>query len=284
MSNQDKTVVITGASKGIGKACALHLDKLGFRVFAGVRKQADAAALQDLSSARLTPLFIDVTDQESITAAAETVTKQVGQDGLWGLVNNAGIAVSGPIEFLPVDEYRKQFEINFFGQIAVIQAFMPLIRIATGRIVNMSSMSGHFGSPFLSPYAASKHSLEVLSDALRRELMPFGIKVSVIEPSNTSTNIWETALSRAGAMKAKLPQKAIELYSRVFATMTEQTSDTGSSGIPPIKIAKAVAHALTARHPHIRYPVGFNAKLVVWSAHIVPDRILDWIVKIRVYK
>ena len=193
MQNRPKAVVITGASKGIGKACALHLDELGFRVFAGVRKQVDADALQAASSANLTPLFIDVVNSDSIAAAAESVTQQVGQDGLWGLVNNAGIAVAGPIEFLPVDEFRLQFEINFFGQIAVIQAFMPLIRQATGRIINMSSMSGHFGSPFLSPYSASKHSMEVMSDALRREMIPFGIKVSVIEPSNTSSNIWETS-------------------------------------------------------------------------------------------
>lgn len=279
-----KAVLITGASKGIGRAAALHLDQLGLRVFAGVRKQVDADSLTQAASANLTPIFIDVTKPEMIAAAAETIAAQVGDDGLWGLVNNAGVAVAGPIEFLPVDEYRRQFEINFFGQIAVTQAFMPLIRKAAGRIVNISSMSGHFASPFLSPYSTSKHSIEALSDALRRELMPFGIKVAVVEPSNTATPIWDTAMDKAEALKAKFPPEALRLYSRVFEVMESQTSDTGEAGIPPIKIARAVAHALTARRPRIRYAVGFNAKLVIWTAHLLPDRLLDWIVKMRVYR
>jgi NAD(P)-dependent dehydrogenase (short-subunit alcohol dehydrogenase family) len=165
-------VVITGASTGIGRACALSLDALGFRVFAGVRKSDDGESLRRVASDRLTPVFIDVTDKQSIAAAAGSVSREVGTAGLVGLVNNAGVAVPGPLEYLPLEELRRQLEINLVGQLAVIQAFLPLLRKARGRIVNISSLAGKLTTPFNGAYSAAKHGIEAFSDALRMELTP----------------------------------------------------------------------------------------------------------------
>ena len=176
------SVVITGASTGIGAACALALDKLDFRVFAGVRKRADGEALQAQASAKLTPVELDITNSNEIAAALKTIAGEVGDAGLTGLVNNAGIGVVGPLEIVSLDELRRQFEVNVIGLIAVTQALLPLLRKARGRVVNMSSIAGRAAMPYMGPYAASKHALEALSDALRIELQHTGVRVSVIEP------------------------------------------------------------------------------------------------------
>ncbi|MEK7693262.1 MAG: SDR family oxidoreductase, partial [Chloroflexota bacterium] len=186
-----RSVVITGASTGIGEACALHLDALGWRVFAGVRKGADGEALQRKASARLIPVRIDVTDQASIASACDAVAQELGARGLDGLVNNAGIAVAAPLEFVPIDDLRRQLEINVIGQIAVTQAFLALIRTARGRIVNIGSVSGKLATPFTGPYSASKFAMEALTDALRIELRPWKIEVSIVEPGSIATPIWE---------------------------------------------------------------------------------------------
>src|SRR5712691_5002789 len=175
-------VVITGAASGIGEACALHLDKLGFCVFAGVRREVDGAALQGKASERLTPLLLDVTDAASIRFAVEIVATGVVETGLAGLVNNAGITVAGPLEFLPVSELRRQLEVNVIGQVAVTQAFLPLLRRGQGRIVNMGSLAGRIATPFIGPYHASKFAMEALTDSLRMELRRWGMHVSLIEP------------------------------------------------------------------------------------------------------
>ena len=160
-------VVITGASTGIGKACALELDRRGFRVFAGVRSESAAQELQAQASARLTPVRIDVTDAASIAAAAETIARSVGDAGLAGLVNNAGIAVSGPLEIVPIDALRRQLEVNVIGPVAVTRSLLPLLRKARGRVVNMSSISGGVAAPYLGPYSASKFAMEAITDTLR---------------------------------------------------------------------------------------------------------------------
>src|SRR5512143_698704 len=164
-----RSVVITGASTGIGRACALHMDHLGWRVFSGVRKDSDAASLRAEGSERLMPISLDVTDANSIRNAVKVVSEAVGDQGLSGLVNNAGIPYGGPVEFIELDKLRQLFDVNFFGAIAVTQAFLPLLRAARGRIVNMSSDSGMIAVPFVSPYTTSKFALEALSDALRAE-------------------------------------------------------------------------------------------------------------------
>ena len=181
-------VVVTGASSGIGEATALRLANAGFAVFAGVRREEDAEALR-LRGVR--PVRLDVRDAAQVAAAAQEVRGALGPAGLVALVNNAGVVVPGPLEFVPLDKLRGQFEVNVIGQVAVIQAFLPLLRETRGRIVNISSIDGRIATPLLGPYVASKFALEGLSDALRRELRPWGIQITLIEPGAIKTRIWE---------------------------------------------------------------------------------------------
>lgn len=273
--NTRGAVVITGASTGIGRTSALHLDALGFRVFAGVRKAADGEALRRDASDRLTPLSIDVTDAASIEAAAKEVAGALGGEGLAGLVNNAGIVVSGPLEFVPMDEWRQQMEVNFFGLVAVTQAFLPLVRKAKGRIVNVSSIGGKVSTPFLSPYAASKHAVEGLSDSLRRELRSLGIFVSLIEPGAVATPIWEKGNAAAKERRAQLSEEANALYGAAMGKLQEAVGKVEKGAIPPEEVAKAIAHALTADRPKTRYLVGIEAKVQNALSSLLPDRMMD---------
>ena len=267
-------VVITGASTGIGEACALHLAGLGFRVFAGVRKEADAAALRGKAMGRIAPLSLDVTDPAALGRAAAEVAGAVGDGGLAGLVNNAGIAVAAPLEFLPLDEFRRQLEVNVTGQLAATQAFLPLLRRGRGRIVNMSSIAGRIAGPMIGPYHASKFALEALSDALRLELRPWGLHVAVIEPGTIATPIWAKSGAAAEALLAALPARAHELYGPQIAAMRARAARAEGSGIPPRRVAEAVAHALTARRPKTRYLVGTDARIGALVARL-PDRLRD---------
>ena len=197
-----KSVVITGSSTGIGRACALTLDRNGFRVFAGVRKDADGDALRAAASKSLTPVHIDVTDAASIQAMADEVKADVGEAGLHGLVNNAGTTLSCPIEYLPLDGFRRQLEVNLVGPLAVTQALLPLLLRGRGRIVNVTSAAGKAGVPLMASYVAAKHGLEGLSDVLRLELGPLGVRVAVIEPGFVSTAMresWNTRPRRPSA-------------------------------------------------------------------------------------
>jgi NAD(P)-dependent dehydrogenase (short-subunit alcohol dehydrogenase family) len=275
-----KPVVITGASTGIGKATALRLSRAGFTVFACVRKEADAKVLRQEMNVR--PLFLDVTNESQIQAGVKEVQAVVGEAGLWGLVNNAGIVVAGPLEFLPVSELRKQFEINVFAQIAVTQAFMPLLRQASGRIVMMSSIAGRFASPFIGPYAASKFALEGFSDALRRELEPWGIFVSLIEPGRIATPIWEKSVQVAEEMARQLPPEAQPLYGKKLDLIRERAKRGTSEGVPADEVAKAVEHALVAGLPKIRYLVGPDARLAALLTRVLSPRLLDWVARQRV--
>lgn len=274
-------MLITGASKGIGRACAFYLQEKGWRVFAGVRKRADADSLTEESSGEILPVFIDVTKEEMIASTAKTIATEIGEAGLQGLVNNAGIALYGPLEFLPLDDYRKQFEINVLGQIAVTQAFLPHIREGQGRIVNIASMSGRFASPFLSPYSSSKFAFEAISDALRRELTPWEIHVAVIEPGSIATPIWEKTQSQGEALKASLPASAWELYGDILQKADQISAQNAARSLPPRRVAQAVAHALSARRPRTRYPVGLDSWGLSLAARLLPDRMLDWLTRIR---
>lgn len=271
----EKTVLITGASSGIGRACALHMDRLGWRVFAGVRRQADADSLRAEGSKQLTPLLLDVTDPKSAKEAARVVEASVGEAGLSGLVNNAGVPYGGPIEFLNLDEIRRVFEINYFGVIALTQIFIPHLRRARGRIVNMSSISGLTSSPFLSPYSTSKFALEALSDSLRVELSPWGIDVAVIEPGAIATPIWNKAGDTIKDLLEEAPPEGMELYGSLLDAM-QGIFET--HGIPAEEVAKAVAHALTARRPGTRYAVGNQAK-AVQLLRLLPDRLRDRLIR-----
>lgn len=275
----ERYVLITGASKGIGRAAALHLDKLGFKVFAGVRKPEDGEALRREASDRLRPVQIDVTDSAQIAAAAAYIGQIAGDAGLYGLVNNAGVGVGFPIEILPLDDLRYQMEVNFFGQVAVTQAMMPLIRKATGRIVNISSVGGLMVVPMAGAYSASKFALEALTDSLRMELRPWGIKVVAIEPGEIATPIWDTMIKYAEDRADTISEED----ARHYRQRMEKTRDTIQRGLkyaaPPQIVADVIGRALTVKHPRARYLVGLDARLMVsWMRYLpagLRDRLLS---------
>jgi NAD(P)-dependent dehydrogenase (short-subunit alcohol dehydrogenase family) len=272
-----QTVVITGASTGIGRACALRLEKMGMQVFAGVRKASDGESLAE-GRPRITPLIIDVTDAATIAKAQATVTDAVGQRGLAGLVNNAGIGVGGPLEFVPLDEMRRQFEVNVFGQLAVTQAFLPLLRKATGRIVNIGSIGGRLASPFIGPYSASKFAMEALTDALRIELRPWKIDVMIVEPGSIATNIWDKAKTTTVELERDMTPEAKALYGNSIDAVKAFIADAEKRAIPADRVAKSVAHALTSKRPKTRYLVGTDARLQAALATVAPDRVVDAVI------
>jgi NAD(P)-dependent dehydrogenase (short-subunit alcohol dehydrogenase family) len=269
-------ILITGASRGIGEACALRLNKEGFHVFAGVRKVTDAEALKQKASSALTPIIIDVTDHQSIQAALEVVSGATGETGLQGLVNNAGIAVAGPLEFVPISDLRQQIEVNVIGQIAVTQAFMPLIRKGIGRIVNMGSMEGLMAMPFVGPYCASKFAMEALTDCLRMELKPWGISVSIVEPSIIKTRILENSINAAEDMVRAMSKQGYELYAPSVSAARKAADKIVNSAIASDEVVRAIIHALTSRKPKTRYVVGQYAKLAAIARRLLSDGMRDW--------
>lgn len=271
-------VVVTGASKGIGRATALYLAQQGFHVFAGVRNGGDGEALVAVAGPAVTPLALDVTDQGQVAAAAERIRVAVGDAGLTGLVNNAGVAVAAPLEFIPLAELRNQLEVNVVGQIGVTQALLPLLRAAKGRIINISSMGGRIAGPWLGPYHASKFALEALTDSLRQELAPWGIAVIAVEPGAIVTPIWETSLARARRLLDQFPAQAQDLYGKPMAQRIAIAEKNAKVGIPPERVAAAVLNALTAARPKTRYPVGPDAQLAINLIARLPDRWRDWLV------
>lgn len=272
-SSSRGAVVITGASTGIGHASALHLASLGFQVFAGVRRDADADRLRAAGNGSIEPVRIDVTDQSSIDAAAEQVREATG-GRVAGLVNNAGIAVPGPLEHLPMDEFRRQIEVNLTGQVAVTQAFLPMLRPSRGRIVNIGSIGGRVALPLLGPYAASKHAMEGLTDSLRRELRPAGIEVSIIRPGPIATEIWERGNNKADELLERMPEAA-EHYGPAIAAARAGAQERLKEAIPPSEVAEVVAHALTSDRPRTRYLVGPRTRIMALMATVLPDRWLD---------
>jgi NAD(P)-dependent dehydrogenase (short-subunit alcohol dehydrogenase family) len=267
------TVIVTGASSGIGEACARRLAQGGFDVYAGVRKDSDAERA-DAIHARVKPLQIDVADEASVAAAAQ----EVGDRPIAGLVNNAGISVTGPLEFVPLDEFRHQLEVNVIGQIAVTQAFLPGVRAAKGRIVNIGSIGGRIAVPLASPYAASKFAMEGITDSLRRELRSLGVHVAIVEPGAVDTRIWEKAFAAADELRDQLPPDAQAVYGKVIEAVRAAAMEAAERGIPPDEVAKAVEHAITASKPRIRYPVGRDAKLRIRAAGLLPDKAFDALV------
>ncbi len=263
-------VVVTGASTGIGLACALRLDQLGFRVLAGVRKPADAEALKKKASERLLPVLLDITDASSIASAV----KAVGDGPLAGLVNNAGIVVAGPLEMAPLELWRQQFEVNVIGQIAVTQAFLPKLRAGQGRIVNMGSIAGRSALPCAGPYSASKFALEGLTDSLRMELKHWGISVSIIEPGAIRTPIWEKSAADADRSLAGASPELLRLYQPLIDGIKAGSAEAARNSIPAEEVVKAVEHALTASRPKTRYIVGSDAKVRI-ALNRLPDRVRD---------
>jgi NAD(P)-dependent dehydrogenase (short-subunit alcohol dehydrogenase family) len=256
-----KIALVTGASSGIGQACAVHLVRSGWHVLAGVRRAGDAPEGTE-------EVLLDVTDGDQIRAAAGLV------DQLDGLVNNAGIAIAAPVEFVPPEELRHQLEVNLVGQVAVTQAFLPALRRSRGRIVFMGSIAGRSALPFLSPYAASKHALEALADSLRLELRPFGIHVSIVEPGTIKTAIWARSAQRADELITGADGQLGELYGERIAAFRQIALKRGAAGAPAEKVAKVVLEALTAERPHTRYLIGRDARLRAGFERL-PDRFRD---------
>lgn len=274
----EASVLITGASTGIGKATALHLDRLGFRVFAGVRKAEDGDALCAQASGRLFPLIMDVTDSEAIARARETVSESVGPAGLTGLVNNAGSAFWSPVELIPLDDLRALFEVNVFGMVAITQAFLPLVRQARGRIVNISSTAELLVTPFHSPYCASKLAVGTFSRVLRMEMRPFGVQVSIVLPGTIDTPIWKRAGEWSVRAQREHASSLDQLYGKTFGKFREYFLNLGRSGIPPEEVARAVAHALTAKHAKRIYLVGRDAQLFHILKVLIPERFHDQLI------
>lgn len=271
-------ILITGASSGIGRTTALHLDRLGFTVFGTVRSQKDAEALCTKGSNRLVPIIMDVTDQDSINRAREQVSQAVGEAGLAGLVNNAAVGFIAPLELIPLDELRWMFEVNVFGLMAVIQAFLPLLRQGHGRIVNISSIASLFVAPFHGPYSASKMSVEGLSNALRLELQPYDVQVSVVVCGSIKTPMWEKGkLLSERALKDVSPQ-ALDLYAEHLQKMSAYFFKLGENGSQPEAAARTIAHALTARRTHNTYYVGPDANFYKIADKLIHGRLRDWII------
>jgi NAD(P)-dependent dehydrogenase (short-subunit alcohol dehydrogenase family) len=268
-------VVVTGASTGIGRATALELDRLGFRVFAGVRKDSDAESIRGDGSERLEPLMIDVADEASVAAAAKSVEEKIGDAGLAGLVNNAGIVVSGPLEGLPLDGLRRQLEVNVVGQVSVTQAFLPAIRRAKGRILFMSSVGGRMAFPFMAPYHVSKWGLEAIGDSLRLELRKFEIEVVLIEPGSIATPFWDKGHEAANEVEEEMDAEIQSLYGEEITAVRDAARKAESEGIPPERVAEIVAEALTADRPKTRYLVGRDAKRNARVRSLAPDRLFD---------
>lgn len=269
-----KSALITGASTGIGRVSALRLDAEGWRVFAGVRREEDAESLRQAASERLVPLMLDVTDAAQIASAAE----RIGEAGLDGLVNNAGVAVPGPLEALPIDDFRRQIEVNMTAQVAVTQAMLPAIRSSRGRVVFITSIGGLMAFPMFGAYHAAKFGLEAVGDVFRRELRPWGISVSVVEPGSIATEIWDRGQSEADAFLERASDDQVELYGDAIAAYREVARQTAARGIPPEKVAKAISRALTARRPRTRYLVGADARAQAFFNRLLPDRLVDSVI------
>ncbi len=273
-------VLVTGASSGIGRACALHIDGLGYRVFAGVRTRSAAESLRRAASDQLVPVELDVTDAGAIDAAVESIDTALDGRGLIGLVNNAGVAHGGPIEYLPVEEWRTQLEVNVIGQVAVTKAMMPLLRRGHGRLVFIGSIGGRVGTPLLSPYAASKFALEGIAESLRHELRSLGLRVVLVEPGAVKTDIWDKGRRYADEMERVLPSEATLLYGEAIAGMRRSIDQQDRSGIPPEQVAHVVARALFSRRPRARYLVGRDAQAAGVIARLLPDSAKDAIVRV----
>lgn len=295
-------VVVTGASTGIGRAIALELVRRGYRVFAGVRRDEDGQRLAsdaaDASRAsaggtdvphaegraeparggEIVPLHLDVTVPEQVEAAVERVRADVGPTRLLGVVNNAGIVVAGPMEFLPLTDLRNQFEVNVLGQVRVAQAFLPMLRSSSGRLVFVGSVSGLVSSRLLGAYAASKFALEAVADAFRRELAPWGVRVSVVEPGRIKTPIWQKSVADGLGRMAQLPAQATAYYDTLMKELTEGAHQAATGGTPPEAVARAVHRALTSRRPRTRYFVGADAHIVNVMRRVVSDPLLDRII------
>ena len=275
MATAIKTVLITGASSGIGRSTVARMVRSGWSVFATVRKEQDGAKLRSDFGASVIPLIMDVTDRPSVIAAAERATAFLGGSGLDGLVNVAGVGKVSPVEYMSHQDLQEIFDINVFGQIDVTRAFLPALRKARGRIVNVTSIGAHIAIPFGSLINASKSAFAILSDTLRLELHPFGIKVSAVEPGAIRTPAVDKTLGDVEAVIRNLPSEGIAQYGSMLRTFAKRAYDREMNGSSPDVVADAIHDALTSDKPCSRYRVGKHATLLGALAALLPDRLLD---------
>jgi NAD(P)-dependent dehydrogenase (short-subunit alcohol dehydrogenase family) len=269
-----RRAVVTGSSSGIGEACVRRLAASGWQVIAGVRSGADGEGLVDRIPGEVEPVILDVTDEPQIAELA----RRLRDAPLAALVNNAGIALSMPLEFLPLAEFRRQIEVNVVGQVAVTRALLPSLRLARGRIVYIGSIAGRSALPMLSAYAASKHAIEAVTDALRLELEPFGIQVTVIEPGTIATPIWSKGAEQFRRIAPDLPPEIETLYGERMRAFRAAAAAAGRRGAPADDVARLVARVLDARRAPTRCVVGRDAHLRALIERL-PTQIRD-----RVYR
>jgi NAD(P)-dependent dehydrogenase (short-subunit alcohol dehydrogenase family) len=274
---ESRGVVVTGTSSGIGRACALLLTRNGFTVFAGIRKPADGESLRKEAGDHLVPLQIDVTDREGIAAAARLTATTLRERGLslYGLVNNAGIGVSAPLEFQPLEDIRRGFEVNVLGQIAVTQAFLPLLRETRGRIVNICSIGDRLAIPFGGTLNGTKSAFAMMSESLRLELRPWGIHVVIIDPGSITTPAVDKTLGDPEGMLRRMSPDAERLYGKFYREFIARATRRELNGSPPDVVAEAVLSALRDRHPHRRYVVGKDARMLATLPKVLPAALLD---------
>ena len=264
--------VITGASTGIGAATARELARRGFHVLAGVRRDRDADAIRGPG---IEPLIIDITNPDHIRALATRVHGDPQGRAVRALVNNAAIQVNAPVEAFAIDEWRRMFEVNLFGHVAVTQALLPALFRSKGRVVNISSVGGKIAMATYGPYAGTKFALEAVSDSLRRELAPFGVQVVVVEPGAVRTGMLGRAIATAHELASTMTPEQSQRYGGLVQAVNTQAESFTKSGLPADAAAKVIAKAVTARKPRTRYTVGRDAALLTRLARFLPDRMLD---------
>ncbi len=273
-----RSVLVTGTSTGIGRATALLLDKIGYRVFASVRRKEDGEKLRTAASENLIPVLFDVTDEAAIAQSREAIAEAVGDLGLWGLVNNAGISFRAPLEFVPLMECRRLYDINVFGLLAVTQAFLPLLRQAQGRIVNVSSITALMVTPFHGIYSSAKMAAKGITDALRLEVRPFGIQVSLMIYGGVQTALWDRVAKLTAETSALLPPASHELYAARQQKALDYFLARGRNGLLSEQAAEPIVHALTAKRPKRTYFVGPDAQFYNLLDKVLYGRLRDWVI------
>lgn len=274
-----KTILISGASSGIGRATALRLARDGYKVLAGVRTQDAANELLATVPQNLEPVFLDITDEASLDTFFLSYAPMFEESGLYGVVNNAGTVQAGAFEFTPVTIWKQQFDVNFFGHVSVTHRAVPYVRRARGRVIFISTLGGQVGYPMAGPYCASKFALEGAADSLRRELHPFGAKVSVVEPGGTATRMLDALVAAADEAVARVTGDGADTYRRVGSGFSTAAKQFQGMATDPEKVVDAICHALFSQRPKIRYRVGPDAKLLLSLKAVVPDRVMDFILR-----
>lgn len=272
LSTDHSLVVVTGASSGMGAATARELRRQGFHVLAGIRREADGDALRQ---SHIEPVILDITDPADIAALRERIASDPAGRPLRALVNNAGIAINAPVETLPLAQWRRQFDVNLFGHIAVTQALLPALIESSGRVVNISSVGGKIAMATYGAYAGAKFALEAVSDSLRRELAPAGVRVVVVEPGGVRTRMSSRGIATANELAAEMTEPQTQRYGALVQAVTRQASAFTEGGLSAEKAAAVIARAVTDRRPRTRYTIGRDAAVLTRLSRIVPDRVLD---------